>query len=330
MRLRPDAAAIVVLSATSCAGCAGAQSALDPAGRAAERIAGLFWGMTIGAAFVWLAVVILALYAAYFARAPLSTARGRMLIVVGGVVTPTLLLGGLLAYGLSLLPELLEPAPSDALRVEVTGYQWWWRVRYLREGGAPVELANEIRVPRGRAVELQLAAHDVIHSFWVPALGGKMDMIPGRRTRLLLRPTRTGIFPGVCAEYCGSSHALMRFYAVVEERSAFDRWLARQAQPAVVARDGAAARGQVLFVAHGCGACHTVRGTTADGVIAPDLTHVGSRISIGAGILTADRESFRRFVARTGELKPSVHMPSFGVLPPGDLEALAAYLESLQ
>ncbi len=320
----------VVLVSIASAGCAGEQSALDPSGRDAERVASLFWGMTAGAVVVWLAVTALAVYAASYARGGMSALAARRLIVAGGVVVPTVVLAALLAWGLATLPVLLAPAPEGSLRVHVVGEQWWWRVRYLRPDGDAVDLANEIRLPVGAPVEFQLESADVIHSFWIPALGGKVDMIPGHRTRLRLEPTRTGRFRGVCAEYCGTSHALMAFPVVVHEEEEFIGWLARQAAPAASPTDPLAVRGGELFLADGCGACHAVRGTAADGVVGPDLTHVGSRLSIGAGTLANEPADIVNWLSRTAELKPGVHMPSFGMLEQDDLRALAAYLGSLR
>jgi cytochrome c oxidase subunit 2 len=193
-----------------------------------------------------------------------------------------------------------------------------------------VVLANEIRLPVGETVEFRLESPDVIHSFWIPSLGGKMDMIPGRVTRLALTPTKTGVFRGACAEYCGTSHALMSFDVVVHEKEGFDRWLAHQQMPAGPPGAAAAARGHELFLANGCGACHAIRGTTAKGVIGPDLTHVGSRLSIGAGTLSNTRDALVRWIARTDHVKPGVIMPSFGMLPDEQLQAMALYLEGLR
>lgn len=193
-----------------------------------------------------------------------------------------------------------------------------------------IELANEIHLPVGQPVQFQLQSADVIHSFWVPSLGGKMDMFPGRTTRLTLHPTRTGVYRGACAEYCGGPHAWMNFYVVVEEPEAFARWLEQQAAAAAIPTEPLAVRGQTLFQAHGCGACHTVRGTAADGQVGPDLTHVGSRLSIGGGILPNEPDAFLRWISQTEAIKPGVHMPVFGMLPEEDLQALAAYLEALQ
>lgn len=312
------------------AGCSGPLSTLDPAGRSAERIATLFWWLAAGAVIVWVAVIGLAVYAVRLRPEPHSQRGAKLLIIGGGVVLPSLVLAGYLVYGLSLLPELLEPAPEGSLRIAVSGEQWWWRVRYQVPDGEAVELANELRLPVGEPVELLLDSPDVIHSFWVPSLAGKIDMIPGRVNRMALEPTKTGVFRGACAEYCGTAHALMNFYVVVEEAESFARWLARQEEPAQAPAGPLAARGRELFLANGCGACHTIRGTAADGVVGPDLTHVGSRLSLGAGILPNEADDFRQWIARTEDIKPGVHMPAFGMLPSEDLRALATYLDGLQ
>ena len=309
-------------------GCSGIQSSLSPAGREAERIAELFWWMTGGAVIVWVAVIALAIYCVRVRPDLRSARRDRLLIVGGGAVIPTLVLTGLLVYGLAMLPPLVTPAPPGSLTIVVTGEQWWWRVRYLPAGGEPIELANEIRLPVGEPVQFELQSDNVIHSFWIPSLAGKMDMIPGRVTRLALLPTETGVFRGACAEYCGTAHALMSFYVEVMEKDAFSRWLARQAAPARISEESSL--DQNAFHANGCGACHTVRGTPADGTIGPDLTHVGSRLSLAAGILPNERPSYRLWIAHAERVKPGVHMPSFGMLPDRDLLALAAYLEQLQ
>lgn len=314
------------------AGCSGPQSALDPAGRGAESIADLFWWMTSGAIVIWLGVIGLAFYAVRARPEAHGRRQANLLIIGGGAAIPTVVLTGLLAYGLALMPPLLATAPEGSLKISVSGEQWWWRVRYLTPGGVggSVELANEIRLPVGEPIEFHLESPDVIHSFWVPALGGKVDMIPGRRNRLALEPTRTGVFRGACAEYCGTSHALMSFYVVVLEKADFAAWLEHQQEPAPPPVQPLAERGQELFLANGCGACHAVRGTPADGVVGPDLTHVGGRLSLGAGILPNESDAFLRWITHTEQVKPGVHMPAFGMLPPEDLRALAAYLEGLQ
>src|SRR5690606_28931962 len=295
--------------AVGAAGCAGPFSALDPAGRDAERIARLFAWMAGGALLVWVLVVALAVYALR-ARRQHSQRTAGALIVGGGVMLPTVAPTGLLSWGLWERPGVLALPPPGGLRIAVTGEQWLWRVRYEPPDGPAVELANEIRLPVGQRIALRLESPDVIHSFWLPALAGKIDMVPGRVNHLALEPTRTGTFRGACAEYCGTAHAWMRFDAVVMEPEAFAAWLARQQQPAAAPEGPLAARGGTTFLASGCGACHTVRGTPADGVVGPDLTHVGSRLRLAAGVLPNEPAAFERWIARPHELKPDVHMPA--------------------
>jgi cytochrome c oxidase subunit 2 len=317
------------MTAVLLAACGGIQSSLAPAGRDAQHIARLFWLMTVASVVIWVGVVALALYYAARPAGSRDRRRDRMLIVGCGVVLPAVTLTALLIYGLAMLPPSVARAPEGSLQVSVTGEQWWWRVRYLRPEG-PVVLANEIRLPVGEPVQFRLDSDNVIHSFWVPSLAGKMDMIPGRVTWLTVLPTRTGVFRGACAEYCGTSHALMAFYVEVMEREAFARWLDAQARPAAMPAQPHPARGQELFLANGCGACHAIRGTPADGVIGPDLTHVASRFSLAAGILPNEPEALVRWIADTPAVKPGVHMPHFGMLPDDDLRAVAAYLRTLR
>ncbi len=322
--------ATVLLCAIASVACDGPQSALDPAGRGAARLADLFAALTAGAAIIWCASIAVAVYATYAHRKPRGRAFGSWLIVGGGVALPVVVLTGTLSYGLALLPTVLPSANADWLEIEVTGEQWWWRVRYLPAAGEAVDVANEIHLPAGEPVSLTLLSDNVIHSFWIPPLGGKADMIPGRRIRLALEPTEPGVYRGVCAEYCGTSHALMAFRVVVHEPPQFEAWLADQREPAADPVGELAAAGAVAFLRNGCGGCHTVRGTPARGTVGPDLTHVGSRLSLAAGTLPNDADAFGRWLSLTDEIKPSVHMPAFGMLPSDEVGALAAYLEALQ
>ncbi|HTV17294.1 MAG TPA: cytochrome c oxidase subunit II [Polyangiaceae bacterium] len=329
MRSPVGAFSFVAAAALALSSCSGVQSALAPAGQQAEHLARIFWWMTGGTLAIWLLVIGIALYAAYTpARKDLVGAR--RLVVWGGVIVPTVVLTLVLCFGLALIPRFVDPAAPSDLSVHVTGEQYWWRVKYPRAGAAPLELANEIRLPVGAEVDFLLDSTDVIHSFWIPSLGGKVDMIPGRQTRLRLSPRRTGTFRGVCAEYCGASHAWMAFSVVVQERAEFERWLERQAAPARTPSEGLAREGRDVFTANGCGACHTLRGTLSSGVVGPDLTHVGGRESLAAGVLPNHEAGFGRWVVETDRLKPGVHMPAFGMLAAHELRALAAYLESLE
>lgn len=329
-RRRGDVTPCILALALPLVGCRGPQSALDPAGEGASRIASLFEVMAVGAALVWVAMVLLTVYAIRANPEAHGRKRRAAFIVGGGVVVPTVTLTALLVYGLAMLPSLVAPAPDGSLRIDVTGEQWWWRVRYPRPDGTFIELANELHLPRGEVVDVRLDSADVIHSFWVPSLGGKLDMFPGRVNRLALRPTRDGIYRGACAEYCGASHALMGFHAVVEDRARFDQWLAHQGEDAQAPEGDLAARGRDLFLATGCGACHAVRGTPARAAIGPDLTHVGSRQGLGAATLGTARADFTRWITHTDTLKPGVTMPNFRMLPRGDVEAIATWLEGLR
>ncbi len=301
-------------------------STLEPAGRSAAEVATLLAIMTVGAAVVWLAVTWLALHATRARRGNWSERAGLWLIVGGGVALPLVVLSALLIVGMPELSRQLAAAPAGTLRVHVSGEQWWWRIRYEQPGAAFLALANELRLPRGQTIEVVLTSSDVIHSFWIPPLAGKVDMIPGRVTRLILEPDRTGSFRGVCAEYCGASHARMGFAVEVMEPDAFASWLSAQAQPAR-AFDTPGAR---AYASSGCAACHTVRGTGADSSIGPDLTHVGSRLTLAAGALPNTLENLERWVANPAAFKPGSLMPPFGGLPPGELKAIAAYLKDLQ
>lgn len=306
------------------AGCSGAQSALDPAGQEASAVALLFWVMLVAGTVIWVLVVGIAVYAARGRREPWPERRAARFILICGAILPTLLLAALLVFGLGLMPQLR--APGQGLRIAVQGEQFWWRVRYELPDGRQMVTANEIRLPRGQRSEFLLTAQDVIHSFWIPALGGKMDMIPGATNRLVLEPTRSGSFRGVCAEFCGASHTLMAFTVVVMEPEEFDAWV--DAQMAPVAPEQVA--GAALFLARGCGACHAVRGTQAAGRIGPDLTHLASRPTIGAGTLENTVPELDRFIRHTREIKPAARMPSFDMLPPAETASIAAWLGSLR
>jgi cytochrome c oxidase subunit 2 len=309
-------------------GCDNPQSALNAAGSAAADILQLAWWMFAGAALIWLIVIGTALYASRWHAAAHSTRTAGRFIVIGGVVFPVIVLTLLLSYGLRLMPQLL--AAGDGLQIAVSGERWWWRVEYRPQEGGAVTSANEIRLPLGQRVEFELTSPQVIHSFWIPALGGKIDMIPGRTNRLVLEPVKTGTFRGVCAEFCGLAHAKMAFSVVGMEADEVNAWLQLQARPAQPPADAAAETGRSLFLNNGCGACHRIRGTAADGVIGPDLTHVGSRLTVGAGILAAGSDAFARWVAHTSIIKPGVLMPDFPMLQPDQLQAIGRYLAGLK
>jgi cytochrome c oxidase subunit 2 len=309
----------------------GSASALDPAGLEAARVAGLFWLMLAGGLLVWLLTLALTLYAAY-GRRPARARRRRAIEVVilgGGLVLPALLLAVLLVQGLRTLAQLQDR--PEHLQIAVTAERYWWRVEYRPgDGGGAVVLANEIRLPVGRHARLHLSSREVIHSLWIPALAGKLDMLPGRDTRLLLSPTRSGRYRGLCAEYCGIGHAKMSFTVEVMPPEAFDQWLQAQRLPAAAPATPTAGEGARLFAAYGCPACHTVRGTGANGRIGPNLTHLGARPTLAAMDLPMNAASLQRWVRNPAQLKPGALMPAFELIPEHELSAIAHYLEGLR
>jgi cytochrome c oxidase subunit II len=323
-----------VLIASACgplSGCAGVQSALAPAGPGADRIA-LLTFVLLGLCAVVLLLVVLA---AWLSIQGSDRVRGWLadtrFVIAGGVALPTIVLSALLAYGLWIMQAAaVMPGASGAMQVEVVGEQWWWRVTYRGRDGSRIESANEIRIPVGAEVDLTLGAADVIHSFWVPSLAGKVDMIPGRTTRLRLSASKPGVYRGQCAEYCGGPHALMALEVVAVPAAEFDRWLAVQGGPAPAPGTDAARHGQRLFLAAGCGACHSVRGTEAAGRIGPDLTRVGARRMLGAGTLLQTKENVQRFILDGQHVKPGNLMPAFRIFSDAEADALATYLVSLQ
>ncbi|MCG6116330.1 MAG: cytochrome B, partial [Mesorhizobium sp.] len=243
-------------------GCRSPQSTFLSAGTESDAVNALFFWMLGGAVLIWLVVMGISIYATRAHPGAHREKAGVRLIVWGGVAFPVVTLTLLLAFGLWLMPELRRE--GEGMRIAISGERFWWRIFYdtPAEPGvqralprAGVESANELWLPVGVRTELLLGSPDVIHSFWVPALGGKVDMLPGRVNRLVLEPTREGVFNGVCAEFCGTAHAQMAFRVRVVSPQAFADYVAAQARPAA----GAGGAGQTAFMANGCGACHAVR-----------------------------------------------------------------------
>jgi cytochrome c oxidase subunit 2 len=324
---------IALLLTAFAAGCRGEQAVLAPIGVEAERVALLSIVLFAGGAAILLLVLVFTAVAAV-GRGPLRERLAReSTILAGGIVFPAVVLSLLLGYGFLVTRAGGSTTPSaaaDPLRISVIGEQWWWRVIYEDQDGGVFESANELRIPVGRPVEVALTSADVIHSFWVPNLAGKVDMIPGRTTRITLEALREGVSRGQCAEYCGGAHALMAFHVIALQPEAFIAWLAHEARPAAPPASSEAERGQILFLSAGCGSCHTIRGTPADGRIGPDLTHVGARQWIAAGTLVNDAQSLAEWVARNQHIKPENRMPPFAVFSEAERAALGSYLAGLE
>jgi cytochrome c oxidase subunit 2 len=321
-----------VMIATLSSGCGETIPVLSPHSVEAGAIAQLSWILFAGGAAILLLVILavwLAMAGSEGVRQHLANPR---MVITGGVIFPSVVLSALLLFNLSLMRSAAR-VPSDwadTAAIAVTGEQWWWRVAYAGPGGATIETANDIRIPVGRDIVFKLRSADVIHAFWVPSLGGKVDMIPGRETRLRVHATKPGVFRGPCTEYCGGPHALMTLNVAAMPAGEFAAWLARERSDAVAAQTGMARDGERLFHASGCGTCHTVRGTQAKGRIGPDLTHLAARRSLGAGTLPLDRANLARFIAEGQTVKPGNHMPEFRIFTPAQRDALVTYLLGLK
>lgn len=310
-------------------GCSLPQSTFENAGVQSEEVTNLFWILAAGAVVIWLLVMGTAIGATLHLFGNASERAVNAFIIGAGIVVPTIVLAILLSMGLTLLPSWGED--PDRLKIRVHGEQFWWRVEYRpgsgSDSGAGTVSANEIHMPAGEPVEFVLTSADVIHSFWIPAIGGKLDMIPGRENRLLLEATKPGIYRGVCAEYCGTSHALMAFSVVVHPPAEFQEWLQREGRPASVSGEE---RGARMFLSSGCSGCHRIAGFAERGEVGPDLTHIGGRRTIGAGTARNTPGNLASWIADPQSMKPAAGMPAYDMLSDDDLGALAGFLHALR
>lgn len=353
--MRRRSASAVALLAAAAGSAQAAQSVHAPASSAADTVHVLGIVMYTAAGLITLFVLALFLLALWRPARPAGT---RLFVLGGGIVFPAVVLSVLFVAAL-LIGNALSRPQAPVARIQVIAHQWWWEVRYLppREPGselglllqqlcsgarpparsAPardetpqaIVLANEIRIPVGHAVELELETRDVIHSLWVPALGGKTDMMPGRVNRLAWQAGAPGVYRGQCAEYCGGPHGLMGLVVVAEDPAAYRAWLERQAAAARRPANAQERAGQKAFLAGRCAECHTIRGTPARGSDGPDLTHVGSRRTLAAATLDNHVGTLAGWIADPQSAKPGNRMPPAKDLPGPQLRALAAYLASL-
>jgi cytochrome c oxidase subunit 2 len=308
------------------------QSALLPEGPAAASIEQIWTVLLTGSMVIFVVVMALTAYVLVGRSHRPREVGGRALIIGGGLVFPIVALTGLLFYTLPVGARLAASAPPDTLRVEVIGKLWWWDIRYLGADGEPAfATANELVIPVGRSVEVRLLSDNVIHSFWVPSLAGKTDLIPGLENRLTFRADEPATIRGQCAEFCGAQHTWMAFDVAALPEAEFAEWVRRQREPVAEPSVPFLARGREVFIESGCGACHHVRGLPeAPGGFGPDLTRVGARATIGAGLLSNNIGSLAGWIANPQNLKPGVLMPAFDQLSGPDLRALAGWLESLK
>ncbi|MGG5890830.1 cytochrome c oxidase subunit II [Falsiroseomonas sp. HC035] len=336
--LRTVAGPALLLLAAACGG--GPQSALDPAGDQAGHLHGLFKLMLWVCGGTYL--LMLGFLGWSIWRSLHNQGVGREASAAGldrGLRAGLGLWAGIVVIGLAtlaaasfLVDRALASARADreAIAIRVTAHQWWWRIEYRNPAtGALIETANELHLPADRTARIELHAADVIHSFWLPNLGGKLDVIPGRVNLLDITPRRIGWYRGQCAEFCGLQHALMALDLRVAPEEEFAGWLAAQAAPAAAPDDAMLARGRAVLEGGSCAVCHTVRGTAAAGKAGPDLTHVGSRRSIAAGWLPNNRGNLHGWILNPDALKPGTSMPA-AELAPEDADVLARYLEWLR
>jgi len=321
------------------AGCVGRHSVLDPAGRFAAAIARDWWLNLAITGALFIAVVVVAGWAVWRFRER-SGERERVArpdrdrehrgegVLVAALALCLVLLGVLGAADLRTRRAIRPPVRPHVVRV--TAHQWWWDFRYrAAEPVNEVDSPNELHLPVGEDVRLELVSDDVIHSLWIPNLTGKRDLIPGHPTAILVRATRAGTFDGECAEFCGHQHATMRFVVVSESPDSFQAWLAARRLTPAEPDSGLERRGEEVFLGSTCITCHAIRGTPAAGQVGPDLTHVGSRPRIGAGTLPNDRAHLAAWIRDPQKSRPGVFMPP-NPLSPADLDALTAYLASLK
>lgn len=255
-----------------------------------------------------------------------SEARDRLFVVGGGIVVPFLILAVVYFLTLDTMAALANVMGSDEVTIKLVGHQWWWEVQYPNQD---ITTANEIHIPVGEPIRIEVETADVIHSFWIPELHGKIDMIPGQTNVINLHAEEPGVYFGECAEFCGTQHAKMALVLVARPPDQFDSWLTQQTEPATGPTGGPEQQGQQIFLRSNCVQCHTIKGTEAAGTLGPDLTHLAGRQTLAAGMLPNTRENLGEWIVDPQRIKPGNLMPSTD-LSGEDLQVLLAYLESLK
>jgi cytochrome c oxidase subunit 2 len=311
-------------------------SVLNPSSPQTRLIDRLWDAMYLVSAAVFVLVVLALLLGAFRRRgaeAPeTDPGRERSLTTAVSVATAltVLILFGFLVYDVAVGRQLTRGFGKEALQVRVVGHQWWWELQY-RDSVAHnwFTTANELHIPVGRPVVLELLSTDVIHSFWPPAISQKRDLIPGKDNSLWLQADTPGVYRGQCAEYCGQQHAKMGFLVIAQRPDSFASWLSRQRDTALTPTTELARRGQEVFLASSCVMCHAIAGTPAGSRVGPDLTHLASRRTIAAGTLPNTLGNLAGWIIDPQKIKPGTRMPP-NQLKPADLQALLAYLETLK
>lgn len=327
-RLGPRACG-VCLAPLLVSGCAGVQSIAPASGAHDDAFNTLFIIFLVVCGFFYLLVI--GFLAAAILRRRREGEAGMPALFRGWVVLVTVSLVGLaLASWITDRAMASYGVHAHPVRIRVTANQWWWDVEYM--GATPsenVRTANELHLPLGRPAHVELRANDVIHSFWIPNLAGKQDLIPGRETDIALLPRRAGVYRGQCAEFCGAQHAHMALDVTVEPEAQFRAWWAHQQAPAPAPTTALQAAGLAYVTTRECATCHAIAGTSASASVGPDLTHVASRRSLAAGALPMTRGALYGWIADPQGVKPGAHMPYIG-LQARELDAVVAYLETLR
>lgn len=346
--LRPIGTRVSFAGTLALAGCRTAESTYNWRGPAAHRIANLSWDMTI--LFVVITIIMwgLFLFAFYRRRGtltehePVEASGGELWIAIGGLAIPLLILTVLFVAGLSLLQAFpihgmrnglsqMQMAQAMKPEIRITGHQWWWTIEYLNDDPSKeFTTANELHLPAGRPVNIEVETSDVMHSFWIPALHGKVDLIPGQANYIRLLASQTGTYTGQCAEYCGAEHARMRLLAVVQTPSDYEAWIQDQLKPGNTPSTAAAQAGEKVFTTAPCALCHTVRGTLAHGTVAPDLTHLASRQMLASDIYPNNTSFLEAWITNAQSLKPDCLMPNLPNFSGQQLRDLVSYLEQLK
>lgn len=309
-------------------------SPMLPASRESSTINHVTWVLVIASTAVFVVVMIIMLVAALRHRHASDdvdlTPRSTHWIVYGGAVVPGVILTALFLLSLGAMRAFPSAASRHTITYRVIGRQWWWDVEYLApDMSVQFHTANELHVPVGSTVRVIVLSGDVIHSFWVPQMQGKIDLIPGDTNEVRFTATRAGVYRGQCAEYCGLQHAHMALDVVAEDSVQWSQWIADQTRNAPTPADSFTAMGATLIATGACSKCHTIRGTAADGTVGPDLTHVGSRRTLAAGALPNNLATMEAWIASAQRLKPGAFMPSMSQFTGNQLRAMAAYLSGL-
>ena len=323
-----------VMGVLALAGCT--QGGLDPRGDEASRIYDVTVWLTIAGGAVALLVIVIFVVAVrsrgsageHRDESEQDTLLERRFVIAGGIVLPAVILIGF--FGVQIW-STMEQKQEGAFTIEAVGHRFWWEATYrdLPGGTGDFTTANQFHIPVDTDVTVALTTDDVIHSFWVPQLAGKLDMTPGRVNRFTFRADAPGTYEGYCAEYCGLQHAWMKFEVVAMEQAAFGEWASQMAEPAPEPEGDTVQRGKEVFLENSCVGCHTIKGVAEEGVVGPDLTHLASRNEIGAGIVPLDTGNLTAWVVNAQAIKPGVQMPPQS-LAAEDLDALIAYLMSLE